>query len=52
MTLSPDQLAVVDWLYRNAAVLSRKDNDDGSVTLELQATPAALAELGVRAERK
>ncbi len=52
VTLSPDQLAVVDWLYRNAAVLSRKDNDDGSVTLELQATPAALAELGVRAERK
>jgi len=52
VTLSPDQLAVVDWLYRNAAVLSRKDNDDGSVTLELQATPAALAELGVRSERK
>ncbi|MFH1797635.1 MAG: GTPase HflX [Pseudomonadota bacterium] len=52
VTLSPDQLAVVDWLYRNAAVLSRKDNDDGSVTLELQATPAALAELGFRSERK
>lgn len=52
VTLPPDQLAVVDWLYRNAAVLSRKDNDDGSVTLELQATPAALAELGVRTDKK
>jgi GTP-binding protein HflX len=52
VTLPPDQLAVVDWLYRNAAVLSRKDNDDGSVTLELQATPAALAELEARAGRK
>ena len=52
VTLLPDQLAVVDWLYRNAAILSRKDNDDGSVTLELQATPAALAELSVRTEQK
>ena len=52
VTLPPDQLAIVDWLYRNAAVKSRKDNDDGSVTLELQATPAALAELDVRTERK
>lgn len=52
VTLLPDQLAVVDWLYRNAAILSRKDNDDGSVTLELQATPAALAELSFRTEQK
>ena len=52
VTVPPDQLAVVDWLYRNAAVLSRKDNDDGSVTLELQATPAALAEMDARTRHK
>jgi len=52
IVLTPEQLGSIDWLYRNAAVQSRKDNDDGSVTLELRATPAALGEFNARVGQK
>ena len=45
LTLRPDQLGLADWLYRNAVVTGRHDNDDGSVTLDLRATEAARAEI-------
>jgi len=52
VAVGADQLGVVDWIYRNASVLSRKDRDDGSVELEVSATPAALAEIEGRIGRK
>lgn len=38
ITLTPDRLGLVDWIYRNGDVVSRRDNDDGSVSLELRTT--------------
>lgn len=52
LTIPPAQLASVDWIYRNAAVLSRRDREDGSVELDVNATPAALAEFENRLARK
>ncbi|MCO5071354.1 MAG: GTPase HflX [Rhizobiaceae bacterium] len=40
VTVGPDQLSSVDWLYRNGDVIARSDNDDGSVTLSVRATSA------------
>ncbi|MEZ5781349.1 MAG: GTPase HflX [Rhizobiaceae bacterium] len=40
VTVRPDQLSSVDWLYRNGDVIARSDNDDGSVTLSVRATSA------------
>ncbi len=51
VTLAPDQLALVDWIYRNGDVVSRKDNDDGSVSLNLQATGMARDEIAKRIAR-
>ena len=51
VTLGPDQLGLVDWLYRNGDVTSRLDNEDGSVTLCLQATAAAREEIESRLHR-
>jgi GTP-binding protein HflX len=39
--VSPQQLGMVDWLYRNGEVLRRSDNEDGSVTLAMRVTAAA-----------
>jgi len=52
VTLSPAQLGQVDWLYRNGDVVSRADNEDGSVTLSLTATHSARQEIENRLHRK
>ncbi|OHV63821.1 GTPase HflX [Mesorhizobium sp. LCM 4577] len=52
VTLSPTQLGQVDWLYRNGDVVSRTDNEDGSVTLALTATHSARQEIENRLHRK
>ncbi|MDG4875107.1 GTPase HflX [Mesorhizobium sp. WSM4935] len=52
VTLSPAQLGQVDWLYRNGDVISRTDNEDGSVTLSLTATHSARHEIENRLHRK
>jgi len=52
VTLSPAQLGQVDWLYRNSDVVSRADNEDGSVTLSLTATHSARQEIENRLHRK
>ncbi len=43
VTLTPQQLSEMDWLYRNGDVVKRKDNEDGGVTVTLRATAAARA---------
>jgi len=45
VTLEPAQLGLVDWVYRNGDVVSRTDNEDGSVTFDLLATAAARTEI-------
>ncbi|CDX22491.1 GTPase HflX [Mesorhizobium sp. SOD10] len=52
VTLSAAQLGQVDWLYRNGDVISRTDNEDGSVTLSLTATHSARQEIESRLHRK
>ncbi len=45
VTVPPDRMGRIDWIYRNAAVTKRKDRADGGVTLTLQATAAAADEI-------
>lgn len=45
VTLRPDRLGMINWLYRNGEVTRRIDHDDGSVTLTVRATTAVHAEL-------
>ena len=52
VTLSPAQLGQVDWLYRNGDVVSRTDNEDGSVTISLTATHGARQEIESRLHRR
>lgn len=48
VTLRPDQLGLLDWLYRNGDVVSREDNDDGSVSMSIRATESAREEIAGR----
>ena len=48
----PQQLGMVDWLYRNGDVISREDNEDGSVSISIRATEAARKEIESRLGRK
>jgi GTP-binding protein HflX len=52
VTLRPHQLGLVDWLYRNGDVVSREDNDDGSVSISIKATEAAREEIESRLHHK
>lgn len=52
VTLGPAQLGQVDWLYRNGDVVSRADNEDGSVTISLTATHSARQEIESRLNRR
>jgi GTP-binding protein HflX len=51
VTLEPDQLGMIDWLYRNGDVTERSDNESGSVTISMQATAAARDEVESRLHR-
>lgn len=48
LNLLPEQMALVGWIYENGQVVSRKDHDDGSVTLHVRATEAARNEFARR----
>jgi GTP-binding protein HflX len=48
VTLRPHQLGLTDWLYRNGDVVSREDNEDGSVSISVKATQAAREEIETR----
>jgi len=46
--VTPARMGALDWIYRNSQVLSRRDNDDGSLTLRLRATEVAREEVKSR----
>jgi len=50
--LRPDQHRLVDWIYRNGAVVSRKDHDDGSVSLTLSVTDATQREIETKLSKE
>jgi GTP-binding protein HflX len=52
VTLSPSQLGMVDWLYRNGDIVKRTDNEDGSVSISMKATAVARDEIESRLRRK
>ncbi len=45
ITLPPAKLGLVSWVYDNAIVDERSDNEDGSVTFEVRMSEAQAAEL-------
>lgn len=45
VTLAPDALKLLDFVYAHATVFSRLDHDDGSVTLDAQLTESGNEEL-------
>ena len=52
VTLRPDQMGLMNWLYRNGDVVSRTDNEDGSVSISMQATASARDEIESRLLRQ
>jgi GTPase len=48
VTLRPHQMGLMDWLYRNGEVVSRQDNEDGSVSITMNATATARHEIDSR----
>jgi GTP-binding protein HflX len=46
--LTPDCMNLIDWLYRNADVLSREDLEDGGMELRLRVTRAMRDEVEER----
>jgi len=48
VTLRPHQMGLMDWLYRNGEVTSREDNEDGSVSITLEATTGTSQEIQTR----
>ncbi len=50
ITLPPERLGVLGWLYENSDVTSRTDGEDGQVTLVMQATRGAAEEIRSRVQ--
>ena len=46
--LAPEQAGDIDWLYRNSAVVARKDREDGGVELTVRATAAVRDDIVAR----
>ncbi len=51
-SLAPDQLWLVDWVYRNGEVVTREDREDGGVTLQVRTSAATADEIRARLKRK
>jgi GTP-binding protein HflX len=45
LTIPSDKLSLVSWIYENAIVDERKDEEDGSVTLDVRLSESQAAEL-------
>jgi GTP-binding protein HflX len=52
VTLAPAELGLVNWLYRNGDLVSRIDNEDGSVTISLNATQSAREGIETKLHKK
>ena len=52
VTLAPDELSEISWLYKNGDVVKREDRDDGSVAVTLRATAAARSGFQGRLRKK
>jgi GTP-binding protein HflX len=48
LTLPSDKLSLTDLIYRKGTVLERRDNDDGSISMQVLATAAARSEIEAR----
>nr|WP_255561735.1 GTPase HflX [Pseudohoeflea sp. DP4N28-3] len=48
VTVSPERMSDLPWLYEHSRVLERTDREDGAVDLEIEITLAASAELDRR----
>ncbi len=48
VSLRPDQLRLIDWLYQNGDVVARKDREDGGVSLTMKVTASSRAEIETR----
>src|SRR5690606_29953951 len=48
VTLQPNQLGLMNWLYGNGEVVARNDNEDGSVSISMRVTAAAREEMESR----
>lgn len=48
VTLSADEMRLIDWLYRNAEVLDREDREDGGAALDVRMTETARDEFAHR----
>ena len=46
--IPPDALRHLDWIYRNAEIVTRQDLDDGGAELTIRVTRATRAELESR----
>ncbi|MBN9079518.1 MAG: GTPase HflX [Rhizobiales bacterium] len=51
VTLPADKLGLTDFVYRKGTVLERRDNEDGSVSMEILTTEAARDEIEGRLGR-
>src|SRR5690606_18656802 len=45
LKIPSDKLSLVSWIYENAVVDERKDEEDGSVTLDVRLSESQAAEL-------
>jgi len=48
LLLMPEQMQLLDWIYRSGNVIARKDREDGGVELTLQTTAQRRAEIESR----
>ena len=46
--IEPDEMSMLPWIYERSRVISREDEDDGAVTLEVEITAVESAELDAR----
>jgi len=44
LTIAPEKMSILAWIYKNGQVTSREDHEDGSVTIHVRATEAARTE--------
>lgn len=52
ITLRPDQMRLMDWIYQHSSNVKRKDLDDGSVSLTMDMTVASHANLDEKLLRR